>query len=320
MKLVFVFVAAFLLYTAKIFSAEANSINLRVMTYNIKGLPPIATPGWGIARFKTIAERLKERLGNGNGPDIIVLQEVFTTKAAELVPLSGYNHSAQGPTRDGSDADGTFQKFFSAGIYIMSRYPIVESGQVNYVKGVCATWDCNANKGLQYVKIAVPGLKEHVTVFNTHMQSGKANDMVRISQMETMATFLLTNLKSDDIFIFGGDFNTSPELPSFSVLKDTLKAQTAGEFCVTNSASCRLTADSTADDVYDSAIDHIFFKGTDKYSIVPLTVQRSFTEIYGDKPLSDHMASEALFSIKKIKKLTPHKSHKAVGPTSKIGA
>lgn len=320
MKLAFIFIGAFLLYTAKIFSAEHSAATLRVLTYNIKGLPPLIAPGWGNARLEVIAQRLAERLSKNNGPDIIVLQEVFTDAAKAVVPQSSYPFSSEGPTRNGTDTGGDFQKFFGGGIFILSRYPVLEAGQINYLKGVCATWDCQANKGIQYIKISVPGVKDKVTVFNTHMQSGSSYDQVRVDQMDTMAKYLLANHKEDELLIFGGDFNTSPERASFTVLKDTIKAQTAGEFCVNNSTSCRLLNDSTTEDVFGKAIDHIFFKGTENYSIVPLTTERNFKEIFDDKTLSDHLGAETLFSIRQTKKRVQHKSHKAGIPSLKHGA
>ncbi len=320
MKLVLIFIGAFLLYTAKIFSAENSSVPLRVLTYNIKGLPPLIAPGWGNARLEVIAQKLAERLSKNNGPDIVVLQEVFTDAAKAVVPQSSYPFSAEGPTRNGTDNSGDFQKFFGAGLFILSRYQVLEAGQINYLKGVCATWDCQANKGIQYIKILIPGIKDKVTIFNTHMQSGQSHDQVRIDQMDTMAKYVLANHKEDELMIFAGDFNTSPERPSFSVLKDILKMSTAGEFCVANSSSCRLLNDSSTDDVYGKAIDHIFFKGTENYSIVPLTTERNFKEVFDDKTLSDHLGAETLFSVRKTKKRAQHRSHRAAIPTSKSGA
>lgn len=300
MKLVFIFVGAFLLYSAKIFSAESKAVNLRVLTYNIKGLPPLLTPGWGNDRYQVMAQKLSERLAKDKAPDVVVMQEVFTEEASSVVPLSTYPFSAPGPTRNGSDANGDFQKFYSAGLFILSRYPVVEAGQINFANGVCATWDCHANKGIQFIKIIVPGVTEKITIFNTHMQSGASHDQVRIEQMETLGKFVSAHRRDDELMIFGGDFNSSPERPSFAALKDTLKSETAGEFCATRTAACRLLNNSTADDVYGKAIDHVFFKGTDKYSIVPLTAERNFKELYNDKTLSDHLGAEALFSIKKL--------------------
>lgn len=166
------------------------------------------------------------------------------------------------------------------------------------MNGVCATWDCHANKGIQFVKIAVPGVKEKITIYNTHMQSGSSHDQVRIEQMDSISKFVLATHKEDELFIFGGDFNTSPERPSFAVLKDILKAETAGQFCSAPASSCRLLNNATADEVYGKAIDHLFFKGTAKYSIEPLTTERNFKELYNDKTLSDHLGSETLFAIK----------------------
>jgi endonuclease/exonuclease/phosphatase family metal-dependent hydrolase len=297
MKFLFIFLAAFILYTAKIFSAESPAVNFRMLTYNIKGLPPIASGGWKNDRFPVIAQRLADRLADGTAPDVVVLQEVFTNEAKAVVQLSGYPYSAEGPTRDGADANGTFQKIFGGGIFILSRYPIIESGQVNFNDKDCATWDCHANKGVVYIKIRVPGIAETVTIFNTHMQSGKAYDQVRITQMNVLAQAVNEKYKTGEILFFGGDFNSSPNQESFSVLKNILKAETAGEYCANYVLTCAISKDSTVDDVFADTIDHIFFKGTEEYSVTPVTVERNFREIFGDRPLSDHFGSEALFSI-----------------------
>jgi endonuclease/exonuclease/phosphatase family metal-dependent hydrolase len=302
MKLIFIFVAAFILYAAKIFSAELPAVNFRMLTYNIKGLPPVAAPGWKNDRFPVIAQRLSERLANGTAPDVVVLQEVFTSEAKALVQLSGYPYSAEGPTRDGNGPDGDFQKFYGGGIFILSRYPILETGRANYNDKDCATWDCHANKGVVYVKIRVPGVDQTVTVFDTHMQSGKANDQVRIIQMDVMNRIVSENYKEGELMFYGGDFNSSPDQPSFSVLKSILKTNTAGEYCTQNVDTCKIQNDSSADDVFAKTIDHIFFKGTAEYSVVPVTIERNFRELYGDRPLSDHLGAEALFLIRQNSK------------------
>lgn len=65
MKLAFIFIGAFLLYTAKIFAADASAVTtLRVLTYNVKGLPPLLAPGWGNDRFEVMAAMLTATFKN----------------------------------------------------------------------------------------------------------------------------------------------------------------------------------------------------------------------------------------------------------------
>ena len=278
------------------FAQLQNPISLKFLTYNIKGLPPIAADGWKNDRLPVIAQRLAERLANGTAPDFVTLQEVFTAEAKAIVPLSGYPYSAQGPNRNGTGPGGDFQKIYGSGTFILSRYPIVETGIVNYPDGVCGTWDCHANKGLMYVKIKMDGIDEPITVFDTHMQSGKRFDDVRLKQIEVLSKFV-NDHRGTGIFFFGGDFNSSPDLPSFAELKKTFGAMTAGEYCSSPAATCEFGENTSPADVFSDSIDHIFYAGSAHATVTPVYVVRNFTEIFGDKTLSDHLGLEAHFLI-----------------------
>ena len=285
--------------TSVVSPLPGNENSLRVLSYNVKGLPPVATPGYGQERFSEIARILNMRLYGDTAPDVILLQEVFTRNAQQIISLSGYPYFAHGPTRNGQDSTGCFQKTYSSGIYILSRYPILESGYINYNKSDCATWDCYANKGLQYAVIKVPAQKHPVVVFNTHMQAGSAYDEERSRQLETIKAFVQKKYQNKGIFIFGGDFNTNPSRASFHKLSQELKAENAGNFCLQNSERCRISENTAREEILDATVDHIFYY--DKYSdvrITPIEIQRNFKEMYLDQYLSDHFGLEVLFEIR----------------------
>jgi endonuclease/exonuclease/phosphatase family metal-dependent hydrolase len=299
MKLVFIFFCVFVFYVSQVF-AQIKS-NFSILSYNIKGLPPIAAPGWKNERFAIIAQRLADRVADGTAPDIVVLQEVFTKESQSVLARSGYPYISQGPTRNGNGPGGSFQKLFSGGVYILSLHPILESGLAHFAQGECATWDCHANKGLHYIKIQLPGINNTITVFNTHLQAGKDHDAIRLSQLKVVESFVNQNTRANEILIFGGDFNSSPLLSSFNVIKTILRASTVGEYCTSPLSDCQILNNTPIEDLLNSAVDHIFYRTSNTSSVIPMYTMRNFTEIFDDKTLSDHLGFEAGFHIQNLK-------------------
>ena len=276
--------------------AQSFPAQLKVLTYNIKGLPPLAAPGWNPERFAVIGHMLSERLANGTGPDLVVLQEVFYKEALAVVQSSGYPYTFQGPDRNGhDDVNGDYQRMFSSGTFVLSRFPILESGIINYLKTDCATYDCHANKGLLYVKVRVPGLKEVVTVFDTHMQSGEEFDQERIRQLVTLSSFVKSHSSDQGVMIFGGDFNSSPDQASFPLLKSALMASDSGETCLAPMSQCVSEGDPSL--IFAKSIDHVFFRNTQADVLIPVYAIRNFTELFKGQPLSDHFGFEVGFQI-----------------------
>src|SRR5262245_8078829 len=67
-----------------------------VLTYNIEGLPFPARNNRG-PYLREIAQRLADFRASGEGPDIILFQEVFSKDAARAVTEAGYRSVATGP-------------------------------------------------------------------------------------------------------------------------------------------------------------------------------------------------------------------------------
>lgn len=289
-------VCALILLSSPIATAKpATEASLRILSYNIKGLPPIATPGYGTARFDEIARQLKKRLQNHTAPDVVLLQEAFTDDAKAVVTRSGYPHWAQGPSRNGQDSEGEFQKSFSSGLFILSRYPIVEAGHINFNRDHCATWDCYANKGMQYVKIQIPVSTRPLIVFNTHMQAGKKHEDVRQKQITTLINFMHSKLVPKVLFFFGGDFNTRPGMETYQTLQVGLGLDHAGEECLEKPTLCSVTTETPPNEIFSDTVDHIFFDRSGFFRVN--SVSRNFREKFEDQFLSDHFGFEAEFRL-----------------------
>lgn len=290
----FLVLSVMLSFTIEAFS-KYDPLLFKVQSYNIKGLPPLAAPGWDNGRFTVIKEILLQKHESGTAPDVIVFQEVFTKEAQDVLN-SGYPFMSQGPTRDGIGNDGPYQKVYSSGLYILSKHPIIESGLINFGQSSCATYDCHANKGVQYIKIQHPLYNKPITLFNTHMQSGRAHDTVRLNQAQMLVSFINEKYKQDGPLIVAGDFNNNINFPSFFIIKDGLNLNTSGDFCLNNQSICKIN-NSRPEDLYENTHDHIFYLNTHNSPLIPLVVERNFTETFKEKPLSDHLGYETTFLI-----------------------
>src|SRR5687768_14978193 len=156
-----------------------------VLTYNIEGLPFPARNNRG-PDLREISRRLAEFRSSGDGPDIVLFQEVFSTDAARAVTDSGYRSVATGPrtrTERDPNTEGALpgrrnifrgeigRTFTSAGLAIATDYPIMGAGYIPYARQSCAGFDCLSNKGILFAEVAIPGVPGLVDVYTTHMQS-----------------------------------------------------------------------------------------------------------------------------------------------------
>ena len=104
----------------------------------------------------------------------------------------------------------------SGGIWIASRWPILEDDQFVYKHSIVDTADFFSAKGVSYAKIqkTVDGESRIYHVMGTHMQAGggDAGHLVRIQQVEEWAEFVQSkNLPSDEAVLYSGDFNVNSE-------------------------------------------------------------------------------------------------------------
>jgi endonuclease/exonuclease/phosphatase family metal-dependent hydrolase len=172
---------------------------LRFLTYNVWGLPaPITIKK---SRFKDIP-----RVAPGLDADVLAFQETFTRKARPLAELEDYPFHVWGPGK----------KFprISAGLLIVSRWPIVESARMVYDR--CAGTDCAARKGALYARVRIDGAGD-IDVFTTHLNAA-GPDSLRTYQVEQLVKFIARHAGPRPLVVMG-DFNIRPGTPPYDRLR-----------------------------------------------------------------------------------------------------
>src|ERR1035437_5184259 len=97
-------------------TASPTAAGLRILSYNIHGLPGLLVPDKG--QYARIGDILSERRKAGLAPQIVAIQQGwdFDGTAATLTEHSGYPYVVHG-------ADTKFGKLLSSGIHVLSEYP-----------------------------------------------------------------------------------------------------------------------------------------------------------------------------------------------------
>lgn len=167
-------------------------LDLTVLIYNVEGLPWPARKNRG-AKLDAIGDEVARRRAAGMAPEIVLLQEVFTRRAAKIGLRSGYRNIVSGP--DGGDrrrapASGVpadfkaarrffkgerTRKLLGSGLQVLSDYPVKAYYREPFSANACAGYDCLANKGVMLARVCLPGLRTPVDVFTTHMNAQKAS-------------------------------------------------------------------------------------------------------------------------------------------------
>jgi endonuclease/exonuclease/phosphatase family metal-dependent hydrolase len=267
---------------------NTNTVRVRILSYNIKGLPALLEPTWDQERFKDIGEILAARRKAGNAPDIVLLQESFSDRTLDLQKAAGYPYVAQGPSN---------QKIISSGLYILSEFPITYKQGLLYDDLVCGTWDCFASKGALAVRIQMPKVPFQMLVATTHAQSGKDWNSQRRSQLEMYADFLKSLVNPDLGVITGGDFNTQPARPSYHDFLKRTGFTNVGETCLSPANRCNLSKNTNRTNLLDDSDDQVYFQSGKRVSIRPIAVARILGSPYKGRVLSDHLGYETIFEI-----------------------
>lgn len=262
-----------------------------MLSYNIKGLPSFAANGYDEDRFADIGQILAKRNAEGNGPDIVALQESFVSRTAELRALAAYPFVAKGP--DAAQLLGV-----DSGLYILSRFPILKQEKRAFGRGLCASWDCYSNKGVQFVRLQIPGAPFPLDVYNTHMQASRSSDAIRQKQVKILLEFIKETHQPGAPILFLGDFNFRPGAGDRS-FEDFVKGSSlvhAGKLCLT--LHCVKEAWAKAR-LYESSVDHHFISvdPASSYRIKPLKAERNFSELVKGRSLSDHSGYEVRYEM-----------------------
>jgi len=285
-------------------------MHLRVLTYNVAGLP------WPVRRGRSsdldaIARQLDRLVEAGVAPDLLLLQEAFTARAARIGVEAGYPNGVPGPrarerapaaTRSELDPDfldgrrflkgERFGKLLGSGLYVYSLYPIDDVETAPFGPHSCAGYDCLANKGAVLVTVRIPGAPTPVQVLNTHLNSRGASAVPRERslyahqrQVEELSAFLAEHRRPDWPLVYGGDFNTRHSTDRYEHKVAHLPGTVVRYYCVVEDDDCLLQEPSAGDAPWLETQDLQGFAAGDPMRIRPIEVRTVFDDREGVEEL-----------------------------------
>uniref|UniRef100_A0A1I8FXG8 sphingomyelin phosphodiesterase n=1 Tax=Macrostomum lignano TaxID=282301 RepID=A0A1I8FXG8_9PLAT len=197
---------------AKTLSKRLDSTDagrLTIVSYNVFARPYLVSHDGQRERTCRIPRAL---LAEVPGADAIVFQEAFqpgcladssdTFSLRGLLRSYGFNYSTRtvGVRRWGLRING--------GVFVASRWPILQQAQAVYLNAHPGSADSLANKGVVHAKIDKLGSAFHL--FGTHLQAedGPEFDAYREKQADELHRFAQSRqISPNEPVIFAGDFN-----------------------------------------------------------------------------------------------------------------
>lgn len=304
--------------------AELPPAELRVMSYNVKGLPwPVATGR--PEQLAAIGLRLAELRSEGRQPHIVMLQEAFTDEAKAIGRAAGYRYVAWGPgpaaaaNSPRSSLGSSFAaqasavkgeglgKVLDSGLAIFSDYPIVASSGEAFPSDACAGFDCLAAKGVQLAQIRIPGQAEPLRVINTHLNSDvsssgvgeKRTDMAFAWQYAAFRDFAARSIPANAPAIVGGDLNIGPSERRWAQAQrigDPLSGAREAVGEALQRGPVIQTARPAAQVIYNKRIDRLFYRAGRMMPFAITQFDVPFTT-GGPDSLSDHAGFVATYRL-----------------------
>jgi hypothetical protein len=286
-------------------TAQAVEFRVRVLSYNIQGLPWPLIKDQG--QFDRIGEILAEQRAQGTAPHIVLIQEGFRYETRALIERSGYPYVYRGPIAldlaPGDRFHGT-PKILNGGLWILSQFPFEKTAKVPFLLSSCAGDDCYANKGVAMVRVRIPGVPVPVEFFTLHMNAKGATagvpqevvDAVQLKQLHESRKFI--DQTSDPALpaIFAGDFNLRPEFKGFAFLSPIIGMTNAGEICV--HGECTIDPETNPLMLVEKSVDQHLFRSGSSVHVAPVHAARTFTEkLPNGRPLSDHLGYEIEYRL-----------------------
>jgi endonuclease/exonuclease/phosphatase family metal-dependent hydrolase len=269
----------------------SGSVELKVLTYNVEGLPLLTD----FDRFKWIGRVLAERRRLGDEPDVVLLQEAWVKKARRIRDRAGYAYAIRGVTGQ----KGIF--YNSSGLEILSDYPIV--ARYGRTFNSCSFPECFVSKSILGVTLQIPGVPYPVQVFTTHLQAHTIHDAIRMRQLRDIDTFFHRIGFGRDVAIFAGDFNFKPKHQSYHQFLEDFPVEDAGYFCLQDPRDCTIVVGTHGrtdlTDVWKTTDDRHFFYQPEGSAlrIEPVRLIRNFTQKVDGERLSDHWGYEVHYRL-----------------------
>lgn len=290
-----------------------HSTEISVLILNVEGLPWPARIGRG-RMLRIIGSELGEMERQGVDPDIVLLQEAFTTSSEPIATLGGYPNVVGGPKRGdragkySEDAPADFiagrsfwkgeklGKWLNSGLAVLSDFPIVDVESAPFQRYECAGFDCLANKGYMLATIEVPGVPEPIEIFNTHMNSNRASgvpvERARTAhnlQADDVRDFLRSELiESGRALIVGGDFNTKGDRERLNYLQKGPFTPIVRFYCTQVVDDCQIKTSFDGDEPWRDTQDLQAFYSGERIGVRPVEIDAVFDEPYEGRRLSDH--------------------------------
>lgn len=269
-----------------------GELKIKILSYNVQGLP---MPWMSTSHLRDIGKILAERRRQGSAPHIVAIQEAFHQDIAHLINEAGYPYRKDGPGPGSGRSTGS-------GLIVLSEFPIIARAQMIFDYNNTAGVDWNANKGVLYTKIRIPGAPEPLELLNTHMQSDYDNPLTPLSatqgarrrQIREAGDFMWRTASRNGPLVFVGDFNTYSTLGDYyDIIAQTFLTD-AAETCVINS-SCKTNVDPMNE--IRTSLDHQFYRTNTTIKIEPLSYEKTFREPYNGRTLSDHEGVEVDYRV-----------------------
>ena len=259
-----------------------DGVSLRLLTYNIWGLPSWMTHA-PTGRYPRIAREL-ERLD----PDIILIQEAWTGKARAAAPTNGNWAVAR--------AAGQHTFFQQCGLMTLSKYPILDGKFYPFSRA--AFPDRFVNKGVLKTTVQLPGCLI-LNIWNVHLQNGGPAS-IRQSQVQELVS-LVTSAQDNQIAdVVGGDFNCTPTSPLGRELEtalgpSVLQLGNVEPFVTWDGLSSKPGAGET--------LDYVFIHRRVDMQNLSAAARVAFTPASQKQRLSDHLAVESVVNFSPPKTL-----------------
>ena len=246
--------------------------NIKLVTYNIHGLPRIITRDDTYARIQEIGDKL-----NQIHPDVIHFQEDWTTYGHNIL-----NESLDYITENRLDEHVNSYSIFGSGLFSLSSFEELDVVEAPYEKryGYDDIW---ASKGYIVQRLWISELQTSIDFYNTHMdaQDRSGDKKARKSNVEELIKEMNSYSMSRAV-IFAGDTN----LGSSDTDTETYNRFITGA----NLTDVAVTMNVT------KKIDKILYKSNEVLSVEPV----SYDILDNMVELSDHKALQVEFKICKI--------------------
>jgi endonuclease/exonuclease/phosphatase family metal-dependent hydrolase len=270
--------------------ASAGEFVLRVLTYNIHGLPI----GVDHSRYAHIGRILAQQRAEGRAPHVVAIQEAFHRKTRDVARASRYPFLVEGPKASGLRA--------GSGLQILSEFPISDASATVYRN--CGGVDCLARKGVLKILMQIPGTPGPIEIYDTHLNASyskgwpgdAAGERIRIRQVDEIRRFMEQKRTISTPAIFAGDFNFRADGFDYLFFNSFSEMENSARTCAIE-GTC--SGDSDVGDTWAKMIDHQFFaSGTEPpIHMEAIHWERTFEKPVDGRTLSDHPGIEVHYRL-----------------------